>query len=115
METRTGYKADNASFGRFMVSPLVFKWALQGAYAVQAKAKSLTPVGDGPAHMRDLYTVTPIGGGVLVGRNRRGAAMVENHSPHAAAVEFGNAKSRRRRPLGRAAATVGEFRDTRKE
>lgn len=115
VEMRRGYVPDNESFGLYLMSPPVFKVALQAAYNIAASAAKLTPVGAGPAHMRDLYIVTPLPQGIVAGKegNRRGAAQVENSSPHAAAVEFGNARSRRRRPLGTAGAMHGEFRDIR--
>ncbi len=112
-ETRRGYHPDNASFGRFMMSPLVFRWALEGAYAVQAIAARTTNRGRGPGpHLADSYIVTPIPDGVVLGRerNRRGAAQVENHLGHAAAHEFGNSQGRGYRVLGTAGAAVGEFR-----
>lgn len=117
VETRRGYHPDNESFGAFLMSPLVFRWALEGAYEVQSIAARTTNRSNDPdaRHMADEYVVNPIPSGVTVGGNARGAAQVENHSDHAVAHEFGTTKQRGYRDLARAGARVGEFRGLKDE
>lgn len=109
---RVVYRPNNESFGEFMVSEQMRDVTAEAAGDVVAIVREIAPRSDGPGpHMADEYHVDREAGERRIGRNIRVRVDVFNTNPAAAANEFGTRRNRRSRPLGRAAALVGEFHD----
>lgn len=111
LEMRSGYKPDHRGIGRFMVSEQARRPAIRIAHKIVPVAKADTPVQDGVLINSYEVDERPPNVFVLPG-GYRSVAKVVNTAPHAAAVEFGNKRSRARRMLGRAAARFGDYQST---
>ena len=110
------YKADNKSFGKFMMSDQVSDMVDKLGEVIAAIASQTAPYDetnqDG-SHLRDGYYVESyvamIKDGPFV--NPRAAVRVRNDHRHAAPVEFGTANTPRFSPLRRAALRFGDLRE----
>lgn len=117
-ETRVGYHADHKSFGRFMVSEQARQPAVEAAHDIaRIAAENTRAASTGGTHregvaLADNYKVNDKTAPVVIGGNPRVGAEVYNDLRHAAAVEFGTGKKRRKgtRALRRAGAAIGELR-----
>ena len=116
-ETRTGYKPDHKSFGRFILSEQARAPAVAAArdIALLAAATTKRGTGEGP-HLADGYKVNSKTAPVIAGdATPRVGAEVYNSTTkegqtesYAAAHEFGRGVGDRKspRPLGRAGAAI---------
>lgn len=131
---RPGQKTPNKEsphlqpFGMFAVSPRIQALTIRIAKDVKAVAKAISPEGDereeGVAY-KDSFIVVP-GKPLKIKGLSRATALVGNTAPHSAAIEFGSGdgsvgdsagegrpqggSNQPFRVLGRAGATIGEFR-----
>ena len=105
------FRPDHKSFGAFILSDQMRDATAEVAQDVATTARGLTPRGQRTrgTHMADRYTVKRDGGKIKVDRAFRVMVLVENDDPSSAAVEFGNKRARRQRPLGRAGAQYGDM------
>ena len=115
---RVVYRPDHKSFGEFMRSDQMRDPTEEAANDVADVAGQLAPrrkdrgiVPEGTA-MADQFRVNREAGFIKVSGNVRVKAEVFNEAPSAAPNEFGNKRNKRYRMLGRAGATVGEFKPT---
>lgn len=111
LEMRRGFKPDHKGIGRFMLSEQARRPAVQIAHEIIPVAKASTPIQSGDLVGSYKVDERPPPAFVLPG-GYRAVAKVTNTAPHAAAVEFGNKRSRARRMLGRAAAQFGDYHST---
>jgi hypothetical protein len=119
---------DLMPFGIFAVSPRIQKLTIRIAKDVKAVAKAISPESDEPVDKpkyRDSFIVVP-GKPLKIKGLLRATALVGNTAPHSAAIEFGSGEgsvgdsagegrpqggsNQPYRVLGRAGATIGEFR-----
>jgi hypothetical protein len=87
------FNADFRGIGELLRSPEMQAAMHAKAEKIAAAARATAPVGpetDG-VHYRDAFEVSS---GVREGASRRAYGQVENASEHAAAVEFGNFRTR---------------------
>lgn len=105
---KRGYKPNHKSFGRFILSDQARKPAIEAARRIAARAAETAPKQTG--RLAAGYKVNDKTAPVVVGGNPRVGAEVYNSEPHAAAHEFGNARTRKKRILGKAGAAFGEAR-----
>ena len=119
LERRRGYHPDHTSFGRFILSRQARQPAMKAAQDIAAIARRIAPKGkhegsgDPTPFSARFKVVRQIEPWVNTGTgppNPRAIARVENDSPHAAALEFGNRRTKKHRTLGKAGAMVGEWR-----
>lgn len=111
---RVRYVPNHRSFGAFMKSEQMRDVTAEVAGDIADVAASLSPVSqrggsqDG-LRMRDQFSVVREAGLLKVGGNLRVAVEVVNPARSAAPNEFGTAKNKRHRMLGRAGALFGDF------
>jgi hypothetical protein len=106
------FRPDHKSFGKFILSEQMRDPVVEICRElIVPLARQNTPRGPerGQRHMADRYKVVREGGTMKVDRALRVVVRVENDDPASAAVEFGGRFNKRRRMLGRAAATVGDM------
>lgn len=108
------FRPDRKSFQEFILSEQMRDPTAEVARDIMALAKSKTPRGsDGSdGHIADSYELIREGGTMVVGDSfpyPRVAVEIVNLHPRAAALEFGNKRSAKRRMLGSAGAAFGDL------
>jgi hypothetical protein len=111
LNTRTGFRADHAEFGRFMLSDQARKPAVEAAKDVARIAREMEDAA-GAATYAANFRVNENTPPVVVAGNPRVGAEVYNDKRYAARREFGAKPGHRgaTRSLRRAGAAVGELR-----
>lgn len=110
------FRPDRKSFQEFILSEQMRGPTAQVANEIMQLARSLTPrSSDGSdGHLQDQFDMVREGGTLVVGDSfpyPRVMVIIKNEHPAAAAVEFGNGRTRKpgRRMLARAGAAFGDF------
>ncbi len=108
LETRTGYKPDHESFGRFLLSEQARDPAVEAAHNIVTLAQMRA--GKDTGKTAESYKVNENPPPVTLQGNPRATADVYSDDINATRIEFGNKRTRAQRPLGKAGAEIGEMR-----
>lgn len=108
LEQRTGYKPNHVEFGKFILSEQARDPAVEAAHNIITLVK--LRAGKETGKTIESYKVNEKPEPLVVGGNPRATADVYSDEINATRIEFGNARTKAQRPLGRAGAEIGEMR-----
>jgi len=108
------FRPDRKSFQEFILSEQMREPTAEVARDIMALARKLTPRGkdSSDGHIQDSYVLVREAGTMVVGDSfpyPRVEVDIVNTHPRSAALEFGNARSKKVRMLGRAGAAFGDL------
>lgn len=108
---RAKFKPDYRAFHKFATSDQMLEPLYEAAHDIRARAQVISPRSDSPGpHYADEYKVDSRPQNLTIGRFARRIVTVVNESPKAAPNEFDNRRSKGGHYLGKAGASIGEYR-----